>query len=487
MSSKGLQCDLCGRDYRFQRQVSGCANCGGALTISYDYESLVETDLRKRFSSRLPSVWKFLELLPVSSEQDIVSLGEGGTFLHSSTRLASEIGLRNLLLKNETTNPTGSFVDRGMSVAISITKQSRERGAYCWSKGNFGVSMAAYGAKAGIGCTIFVPSRVDIGKLYQIIAYGPTIRVANASSDLDGHKIDFGFHRITPSDPYYLEGVKTTGLEICEQLQWAAPDCLVVPVGDGSHLAMIWKGMKELERLGILNGSLPRMYGVQATGSGAIGESAPLASKMARVEEGMDGLASDIKVERPLLGSSASHAIKKSRGSIVVVSDDEILQAAAQLARSEGIFAEPAGASTVAGLVRLFEQDMIERNDRVVCIITGGGLKDPNSVRRFLATSVQARRILNRVESTKKLSAVGGTKVRILQLLESREMHGYALWRSLRTKYKLSIKLPSIYQHLNELDTAGLIARNPRHLVEKGRVRHLYRLTAKGRGLLKVE
>jgi threonine synthase len=456
---------------------------------SYELLSVKPTELLRHFSNRLPSVWKFFDLLPIFSEQSIVSLGEGGTFLHGSSRLATEIGLQNLMLKNETTNPTGSFVDRGTSVAISMAKECKDFGVYCWSKGNFGASLAAYSAKAGIGCTVFVPSRVDIGKLYQITAFGPTIRIANSWSDVrrDVAGARFRFRQITPSDPFYLEGIKTTGLEICEQLKWNPPGSLVVPVGDGSHLAMIWKGMKEIEQLGILDGRLPKMYGVQGETSGTMAESATSVQKKIREQEGMEGLASDIKVERPLLGTSANRAMKESGGSVVMVSDNAILEAAAQLARTEGIFAEPAGAATVAGLMRLMEEGLVEKDERVVSIITGGGLKDPASVRRFLFTSVQAKRILKRVERQKEFTAIGGTKLRILQLLESRELYGYALWRSLHNKHKVSLKLSSVYQHLDELEEGGLIVRSPQHVVEKGRVRHLYRLTTKGRGLLKLE
>jgi len=210
-------------------------------------------------------------------------------------------------------------------------------------------------------------------------------------------------------------------------------------------LAMIWKGMKELEHLGILTGSLPRMYGVQGETFGAIATSSP--SKKVREEEGMEGLASDIKVEHPLLGAPANKAMKESGGGLVAVSDNEILDAAAQLARTEGIFAEPAGAATIAGLRHLADEGLIRKSDRVVCLITGGGLKDPTSVRRFLTTSVQARKILKQVESSREISAIGRTKLRILRLLDNHELHGYALWKNLLSEYSLVMKLPSVYQH----------------------------------------
>lgn len=484
----GLQCESCGRDYEFQRNLRSCRNCNGAVLVQYDLQAFSPADARKVFPGRLSSVWKFLELLPLSNEQNIVSLGEGGTFLHSSTRLASEIGVRDLLLKNETTNPTGSFVDRGMSVAISISKECRDKGVYCWSKGNFGASMAAYSAKAGIECTIFVHPRVDVGTLYQITAFDPTIRIAESWSQADTEhpKSHLGFRGITPGDPFYLEGIKTTALEICEELNWKSPDAIIVPVGDGSHLAMMWKGLKELERIGILCGPLPRMFGVQGLCSAPISKST-LPPRKTRGEIGMEGLASDIKTVQPLMGESVNRAVKESSGSIVIVSDDEILKAAAQLARTEGIFAEPAGAATIAGLKRILEEGLIEKGRRTICVITGGGLKDPTSVHRFLPTSVQAKKILRRVSSRREISAIGGTKLKILQFLYSEDMYGYAVWKSLRTKHTLAISLPSVYQHLDELERAQLIVRSPERVVAEGRVRHLYKLTSKGRGLLKAE
>lgn len=455
--------------------------------FEYDYEKVEQVFTSGEFKARSPGVWKYRELLPITSERDIVSLGEGGTFMHDCPRLAREIGIRKLLLKDETTNPTGSFVDRGMTVEASKAKELGSRIITCGAKGNLGASAAAYAAKAGARCRLLLPEILDTGKLYQMIAYGAELEPVRDYEDaLHRTKPSPNEYIVSPASPFFLEGEKTTGLEICEQMGWALPDRIVVPVGNGGHLAMIWKALQDLRRAKQVSDEPARMTCVQLQGAAPIAQAFNSNKTDVTPQVSMKTFAADIAVPAPLHGFMALKALGESKGSAISVTDREILKAAALLAHTEGIFAEPAAAAAIAGLEKAARSDKIDRDEEVVCVVTGAGLKDPNAVKQHIDRSKRLDRLLRRAEPREFTLEVGGTKLSILQLLGESPAHGYGIWKALANEFGVTVKLPSVYQHLTELEGLNLISRiRPSVSVSKREI-FQYQPTEKGREILRA-
>ena len=481
-----LQCPRCGFTSG-NLDVVRCPKCQSPLLFEYDYEKVEQVFTSGEFKTRSPGVWKYRELLPIASERDIVSLGEGGTFMHDCPRLAREIGIRKLLLKDETTNPTGSFVDRGMTVEASKAKELGSRIITCGAKGNMGASAAAYAAKAGARCRLLLPEILDTGKLYQMIAYGAELEPVRDYEDaLHRTKSSPNEYIVSPASPYFLEGEKTTGLEICEQMNWALPDRIVVPVGNGGHLAMIWKALQDLRRAKRISDEPARMTCVQPQGVAPIVQAFNSKKIDVTPQVSVKTFAADIAVPAPLHGFMALKALTESKGSAISVTDREILKAAALLAHTEGIFAEPAAAAAIAGLEKAARSDKIDRDEEVVCVVTGAGLKDPNAVKQHIDRSKKLDRLLRRAEPREFTLKVGGTKLSILQLLGESPAHGYGIWKTLADEFGVSVKLPSVYQHLTELEGLNLISRiRPRVSVSKREIIQ-YQLTEKGREILRA-
>ena len=481
-----LQCPRCGFAHENLYAVR-CPKCQSALLFEYDYERVKEVFTSGEFKARTPGVWKYRELLPITSEGDIVSLGEGGTFMHDCPRLAREIGIRKLLLKDETTNPTGSFVDRGMTVEASKAKQLGSRIITCGAKGNLGASAAAYAAKAGAKCRLFLPEILDTGKLYQMIAYGAELEPVRDYEDaLHRTKASSNEYIVSPASPFFLEGEKTTSLEICEQLDWTLPGRIVVPVGNGGHLAMIWKALNDLRKAKLVGDESVRMTCVQPQGAAPIVHAFNSSKTDVAPEVSVKTFAPDIAVPAPLHGFIALKALGESKGSAISVTDREILKAASLLAHTEGIFAEPAAAAAIAGLAKAVRSGKIDRDEEVVCVITGAGLKDPNAVKQHIDRSKMLDRLLRRAEPREFTLEVGGTKLSILQLLGKSPAHGYGIWKALANELGVSVKLPSVYQHLTELEGSNLISRvRPKASVSKREI-FQYQLTEKGREILRA-
>ena len=481
-----LQCPRCGFVERNLDTVR-CPKCRSALLFEYDHQKIEQVFTSREFQTRTPGVWKYRELLPITSERDIVSLGEGGTFMHDCPRLAREIGIRKLLLKDETTNPTGSFVDRGMTVEVSKAKELGSSIITCGAKGNLGASAAAYAAKAGAKCRLLLPENIDTGKLYQMIAYGAELEpVRDYERAVHKTKPSASGYVVSPASPFFLEGEKTTGLEISEHLGWQLPDRIVVPVGNGGHLAMIWKALQDLRRTKLVNDELARMTCVQPLGAAPIVQAFNLNKTDVTPQASVKTFAADIAVPAPLHGFMALKALSESKGSAISVTDREILKAAALLAHTEGIFAEPAAAAAIAGLAKAVKSDKIDRDEKVVCVVTGAGLKDPNAVKQHIDRSRRVDRLLRRAEPREFTLQVGGTKLAILQLLGESPAHGYGIWKALADRFGVSVKLPSVYQHLTELEGLNLISRvRPKVSVGKREILQ-YQLTEKGREILRA-
>jgi len=437
-------------------------------------------------SSKGRGVWKYAALLPSQNPRAAVSLGEGSTNLLRSNHLAEVLGLRQLFIKDETSNPSGSFIDRGTTVDISRANALGFKSAACGWSGNLASSVAAYCARAGIRARTYLPGEIDLGKLYQIVAYGAEISPCDSrehASKLVMEDIDSSYP-VTPQNPHFLEGMKTTGVEIADQLDWRPPDWIIVPMGNGSHISMIHKALRELEHLNIADGEDTRLVGVQVDGCSPIVDRArrthrtktPPARTFAR----------DIAISSPAMADEAIAAIRETSGCATAVSEREILDAVKILAKNEGIFAEPASASTIAGLRSLLESKEISRAESVVCVVTGIGLKDPTIARRIASKNRAARRMLSRYEHEPGARRIGDSKLAILKILNDRDDYAYSIRGKLAERTGREVTLVSVYQHLSELKDMGLISLEGHVRSPQRRVRVYYSVTEAGREFLET-
>jgi len=383
-----LRCFECNAHHSLDYQGFNCEKCGGLLEVKFDL-----TMKTRPWVHRPLSVWRYEELLPVEKYRSVVSLGEGGTGLHYCRRLGKKLGLRKLRIKNEGENPTGSFKDRGMTVAVSRAVELRKKTVICASTGNTGASLAAYSAKAGLNCMVLVPrGKVAPGKMVQVIIHGARVVQVKGNFDqaLDSvirltkeHK---GLYLMNSLNPFRLEGQKTLAYEITDQLAGIAPDFVILPVGNGGNISAAWKGFGEFRELGMTRGT-PRMVGIQAE------KSAPIVRAIRRREvrltplQNPETIATAIRIGSPVNWAKVLRAIRESKGIAESVTDEEILEAQRDLARYEGIFVEPAGAAPVAGITRMIKNGTIDRSDLVVCVATGHGLKDPSIADRIARSS----------------------------------------------------------------------------------------------------
>jgi threonine synthase len=358
-----------------------CEKCNGLLEIRFD----LSNKRKVPWKSRPLEVWKYREILPVNDPGHIVTLSEGGTGLHSCPRLGKKLGLKKLYVKNEGENPTGSFKDRGMTVAISKAIELHKRKVACASTGNTAASLAAYSARAGLECTVFVPAgKVAGGKMLQVVMHGANILQVKGDFDQAMESVTQltskrkNFYLMNSLNPFRLEGQKTLAFEVCDKLG-LAPDALVLPVGNGGNISAIWKGFNEYHELGIVK-TRPRMIGVQAANAAPIARAVKKKQDKIRPVKKPRTLATAIRIGSPVNSPKVLKAIEDSRGTAETVTDQEILSAQKMLASLEGIFVEPASAASIAGLETLKDSGNIDPSDIVVCVTTGHGLKDPSVI-----------------------------------------------------------------------------------------------------------
>jgi len=383
-----LKCIECGQEYSPQEVIYTCHKCGGLLSVEYE-KSKIPSDLDEIWKKRPLSVWRYAELLPIRNKEKAVSLGEGGTNLNRCKRLSEKLGLKRLYVKNEGENPTGSFKDRGMTVGVTMALELGMKKVACASTGNTSASLAAYAAKAGLECFVLIPSgKVAFGKLTQAIIHGAKVIQIRGNFD-EALKIvreicsKHLVYLLNSVNPFRLEGQKTAAFEIRDQLSGEAPDKLIVPVGNAGNISAIWKGFKELYEQGMIE-RLPQMIGIQAEGAAPIANSLKHSLTTVKFVKNPETVATAIRIGAPVNWKKAVRAVKESCGFMETVSDAEILEAQKFLAQYEGLFVEPASAASVAGLAKLIQMGQIDRDETVVCIVTGHGLKDPDIVlKRF--------------------------------------------------------------------------------------------------------
>ncbi len=397
---KYLKCARCGKIYYYEDKPIVCdRNDLGRLDIYYDYEKLKEFYDRRYVESKpLINQWKYFDLLPPKNPENIVTLNEGATPLIKSNRLAEKLGLRNLYLKDETRNPTASFKDRGMSVAVSVAKEFGYSKVVTASSGNAAAALAAYAAKAGMEVYAFVIEQAGYGKVAQLLFYGAKVfRVRGLGAEDPTVKLmrityeKFGFYpspSFGPFNPYQVEGPKTISYEVIEQLNWEVPDWVFVPVGAASLLTGVWKGFKDYLELGLID-RMPRLFAVQSTGN------PPFVRAFKENQDPFNirpwpkphTIAWGLEDPYPWDGDAGLRALKETRGDADEVPDELILKAMNLLAKYEGIFAEPSGAASLAGLIKAIEDGKIDKDEVVVVLITGHGLKDPDIVKEVMGVA----------------------------------------------------------------------------------------------------
>ncbi len=390
---RSMKCARCGKEYESASGAIRCVNRDdGRLDIFYDYDLLASVLNPEELSRRNKGVWKYRELLPVMDQNHIISLGEGGTPLLQARRLGEKLSLDELWLLDDTRNPTASFKDRPMTVGVSKAVELGYDTVVSASSGNAAAALSAYAAKAGLKCITFVPEMASPGKLAQLTMYGakvvkvrglesgedPTVKMLKEVCDRYNW---YPCPSFGPMNPYQAEGPKTMSYEIVEGLSWTAPDWVFVGVGAGGGLGGNWKGYQDFRELGFIK-TVPKMVAVQSTGCAPIIRAYEQGVDPLKIVpwEKPDSIATGLMDPFPWDGDAALAAVRDSHGTAVAVSNEEILQAQSILAKSEGIFAEPSGATSLAGLIRLARAGGVERSDRVVVEITGSGLKDPSAM-----------------------------------------------------------------------------------------------------------
>ena len=376
----GLRCRECGRSYPAEA-LHVCDFCFGPLEVTYDYERIAQTVSRERIAAGPRSIWRYADLLPVADAVP-VDLGAGFTPLVRADRLAAELGLGELWIKDDTANPTGSFKDRVVSVALTKARQLGFKIAACASTGNLANSVAAHAARAGMASIVLIPHDLEKAKVTMTAVYGGTVVAVRGSYDdvnrlcaeLTSEQPEWAFVNVNVRT-YYAEGSKTLAFEVAEQLGWQAPDHVVVPIGSGSQLTKVAKGFAELAQVGLLDEAPEvRISGAQAAGC------APVATAFTEGTDAIrpvkpDTVAKSLAIGNPADGWYALDTIRRSGGACAAVTDDEVLDGIRLLARTEGIFAETAGGVTIATLAKLAAQGAIRSDERVVAMVTGHGLK----------------------------------------------------------------------------------------------------------------
>jgi threonine synthase len=454
-------CKKCKQKYKILPLSAKCEKCYSLLDYVISYEEGSSISL-----SGPTTFWRYDPLFPSIREENKINWNEGGTPFFRAKNIFPQLNLSNLFLKDETKNPTQSYSDRATSLLLSYALEMNYREVICASNGNSGASVAAYSARSPINCRIIVPKKVAIGKLAQMhIFSGKITEFGEILDDSITHSEELSkienLFQVTPEiNPLSIEAQATIAYEIIEATQANTnPDWIIIPMGAGGLLWSIWKGFKTFRELQLCE-ELPRIIGVQAAGCAPIVEAYQNNHDIEALENPTTD-ALELLVRNPYWGNAALSALKESSGTAVSVTDKEIFESEKDLARSEGIFAETASSATLAGLKKLVAERIVDRTDKIICLITGSGIKEPH--------------IINALSERPKLMGQKvGAKLEILRFLELGESYGYAIWKALGAEKSIQ----SIYQHLNELENKELI--KSRQLKNK----KYFEVTEKGKKVL---
>ena len=386
MGRTSLQCRECKKEYESTFKYI-CDECFGPLDVKYDFPSVS----KDTFSGREKTYWRYFELLPIEQKSNIVSIDAGMTPLTKAEKLGEKLGLKNLYIKNDSVNPTFSFKDRPAGIAVSKAKEFGMSSVGCASTGNLASATAAHAAKGGFPCHIFAPSDIEMAKIAQALSYGANYIAVDGTYD-DANRIaaqigdskGIGIVNINMRS-YYVEGSKTLAYEVAEQLDWNVPDQLIVPVGSGAMLNAICKGFEELQSVSLLDDvSSMHMIAAQPHGCAPVVDAFKNNSNEVIPVEQPNTIAKSLAIGDPGDGRYVLKRLQQYNGFAEESNNKEILNAILLLAKTEGIFTEPAGGVSVAVLQKMVEQGKIDANDKVVCYVTGNGLKATEAIMQVL-------------------------------------------------------------------------------------------------------
>jgi threonine synthase len=405
-----LICRECGRKYPAEK-LYFCEECFAPLEVIYDYDTI---NLERRsFKARPKDLWRYIELLPVADKSNIVSLGAGYTSLRKADRLGRTLGLNKLYVKDDTVNPTNSFKDRPVTVAISKALEFNAEAVGCASTGNLAAASAAHAAKAGLPCYVFIPADIERNKIVQIAAYGANILAVRGTYDeanrlamqiAEEYNWVFANFNVRP---YYVEGSKTLAFEVCEQLNWNPPDHVIVPTASGAMLCAIGKGFDEFKKLGLIEDAKIKVSSAQASGCSPIVTAFKNGAKTVTPIEYPNTVAKSLAIGDPGDGDYALKRVRDSGGIAESVTDEEIVEGISLLAKTEGIFTEPAGGVTVAVLKKLVENGHDLRDETVVCYVTGNGLKTTEAILNLIPQPIEIEPMIDSFRAiTKPMEAV---------------------------------------------------------------------------------
>jgi threonine synthase len=381
MNVTHLECGLCGLSHEAHRLHNLCTACGKPLLVRYDLERAKMTLTKDSLAGRRPDLWRYREVLPVQDDKNIVSLGEGWTPLLHTPRLGKRVGIHELYIKDESQNPTQSFKARGMATAVSMAKELGATKLAVPSAGNAGGALAAYASRAGLKSYIFMPRDTPQANVVECEKTGAHVTlmdglITDCGAEVGRRKEKAGWFDVsTLKEPYRVEGKKTLGYEVAEQLNWELPDVIIYPTGGGTGLIGMWKAFDEMERMGWIGSRRPRMVTVQAAGCAPIVRAFEEGQRFADEFPDAATTASGLRVPKAIGDFLILDALRNSGGTAVSVTDEELIAATKEIGAAEGIFCAPEGAACWPALRKLMETGEVNRRDRVVLFNTGSGVK----------------------------------------------------------------------------------------------------------------
>ena len=381
MNVTHLECALCGVHYKARRLHNLCTECGRPLLVRYDLEAAARTLTTESLKGRRADLWRYAEVLPVERAENIVSLGEGWTPLLRAERLGASLGLRHLYIKDESQQPTQSFKARGMTAAVSMAKELGVEKLAVPSAGNAAGALAAYAARAGLEAHIFMPNDTPRANVVECEQTGARVTlmeglITDCGAEVGRRKGAEGWFDVsTLKEPYRVEGKKTLGYELAEQLSWELPEVIVYPTGGGTGLVGMWKAFDEMEAMGWIGSERPRMVSVQSEGCAPIVRAFEEGKRFADEFENAATVASGLRVPKAVGDFLILDALRASKGAAVAVSDAELLAAVGEIGAAEGLFVAPEGAACLPALRKLIERGGVKGDERVVLFNTGAGVK----------------------------------------------------------------------------------------------------------------
>jgi threonine synthase len=381
MNVTHLECSECETTTEAQRLQNLCEKCGKPLLVRYDMEKAGKGLRKEDLRGRRSDLWRYREILPVEDEDHIVSLGEGWTPLLKARRLGERVGIRNLLIKDESQNPTQSFKARGMTTAVSMALELGAKKLAVPSAGNAAGALAAYAARAGLEAHIFMPADTPTANIIECRATGAKVQlidglITDCGAEVARRKEAEGWFDVsTLKEPYRVEGKKTLGYELAEQLDWELPDVIIYPTGGGTGLIGMWKAFDEMETLGWIGSKRPRMISVQAAGCAPIVKAFDAGKRFADEFPNASTTASGLRVPKAIGDFMILDAVRASGGAAIAVSDEELLEAAVEIGSLEGLFVAPEGAACLPALRKLMNDGHVEKDEVVVLFNTGAGVK----------------------------------------------------------------------------------------------------------------